>query len=1035
MRRLAVKFFVVNALVAVVLTTSVEAQKPVSAGHVDFTRDIRPILSDSCFHCHGPDESTRKAKMRFDTKEGILAERRGRFPVVPGKPDDSEIVKRIFSNDPDEQMPPPDYARQPTAKQKEQLKAWIAQGAPWEDHWAFEKPVRPELPQVKNKKWPRNEIDHFILERLEAEKLKPSQEADKATLLRRVTLDLTGLPPTPEEIRAFQKDKSSKAYERVVDRLLASPRYGERMAVDWLDLARYADTHGYQVDRERIMWPWRDWVIKAFNDNMPFDQFTVEQLAGDLLPNATLEQKIATGFHRNQRINMEGGSIAEEFFVEQVVDRVDTTATVWMGLTVGCARCHDHKYDPVSAKDFYSMYAFFNNIAERGVDRENVQRNNIVSTRPFLKLPAPELEAKLAQLDETIAAKQRVVDGITATLSKQQVAWEKQVLTNAPDWKNLTVIEAKAESGKPVLKASNENSIVTEGEIAEADTFVVVAQTELTNINGIRLEVLPIPGSTNQLGHSKDGTFVLNTLNLEVVAKAGKRLQSVEFSKVSGSAARSGFAATLLLRPRENVIGGWSAESKTGEPVDVIFETKESVSIPAGATLKFKLTQNNPGKTQMGHFRLTATDNDHPSPLSSALTKIFKIPVEKRKVAEVKSASDYFLSYQAEYRTASEGMAQMNRERKTLDDQIPRTMVMEELDKPRDAFILVRGAYDQPGERVFPAVPAILPQLEPDAPTNRLGLAQWLISPENPLTARVTVNRFWAAYFGNGLVKTIEDFGMQGDLPSHPGLLDWLATEFMRVGWDTKAMQKLLVMSATYRQASQVSEDLLERDPENILLARGSRMRLPAEMIRDQALSFSGLISEKMGGPSVKPYQPVGLWEELAAGAEGTGFATYEQGKGEDLYRRSLYTFWKRTVSPPAMSTFDAPTREICTVSRSRTSTPLQALALLNDVTYVEAARSLAQRMLREGGSSVEQRIRHGFILATAREPKKAEMTILKTGLEQRLAEMKSDRAAAEQLISVGDSKADDKLNASELAAYTTVASVILNLDEVITKQ
>ncbi len=1017
-------------------TVNAETKKPANnSAQVSFTRDIRPILSDNCFHCHGPDESTRKAKMRFDTREGIFAERKGRFPIVPGKPDESEIVKRIFSTDPDEQMPPPDYPRQPTVAQKETLKKWIGQGAKWEEHWAFQKPRHPELPQVKAKGWTRNGIDHFILSRLETEGLKPSREADKATLLRRVTLDVTGLPPTPSELQAFQEDTSPNAYERVVDRLLASPRYGERMAVDWLDLARYSDTHGYQVDRERVMWPWRDWVVQAFNENKKFDEFTIEQIAGDLLPTPTLDQKIATGFHRNQRINMEAGSIAEEFFAEQVIDRVDTTATVWLGLTLGCARCHDHKYDPLTAKDFYSMFAFFNNIAERAVDRSNVQRNNVVSTKPTLKLPVPELDAKLAVLDTKIGTKQKKMDELVTVLKGQQNDWEKQVLTNEPVWSTLKLSEFKAESGKPTLRSLEDASIVAEGDIAETDTYVVVGQTEVTNITGIRLDVLPITGSSNQLGRSADGKFVLHSFSVELTNPDGSS-KPVEFRKVNASSELAGFKASLLLSPRSNGIGGWSAVSTNGEATTAFFEVKSPFTLPKGAALKFKLTQNNPGKTQIGKFRLTVTDDEHPT-LNPLLARIFRNkPVPKRTEADVKMAREYFLSYQPEYQRLSEEMAQLNGERKNVDEDIPSTMVMQEQEgEVRPAFILVRGAYDQPGERVFPAVPAILPQLPSDAPTNRLGLARWLVSPENPLTARVTMNRFWAAYFGNGLVKSIENFGLQGDQPTDPELLDWLATEFMRSGWDMKAMQKLIVMSASYRQSSRVSPELLERDPGNILMTRGPRLRLGAEMIRDQALSLSGLLSEKMGGPAVKPYQPTGLWEELAAGPEGTGFATYKQGTGEDLYRRSLYTFWKRTVSPPAMSTFDAPTREICTVSRSRTSTPLQALALLNDVTYVEAARALAQRMLVEGGSSIEQRIAHGFLLATARKPKEAEITVLKAGLERRLAEFKGDESAATKFLTLGDSKPNAALNSSELAAYTTVASVILNLDEVVTKQ
>jgi len=679
------------------------------------------------------------------------------------------------------------------------------------------------------------------------------------------------------------------------------------------------------------------------------------------------------------------------------------------------------------------MYAFFNNIAERGVDRENVQRNNVVNTKPFIRLPAPELEAKLAEFDRQIAVLEKEIKRLTDALKPQQTAWEQERLNHPPAWNGLQSLSVRSESGRPQFTVSGEGAILTEGEIAETDTYVVSGQVALNTIRGVQLEVFTIPGTTNRLGLSQEGTFVLNTLDLEI--RHGQGTRQVTFQKVNASSERPGFKANLLLRPRENGIGGWSGLSKTGEVATAVFETAAPVNIPDGATLIFKLNQNNPGKTQIGHFRLSLTDDSHPLPLSAPLKKIFGTPLQKRNAKDAKTALDYFLSYQPDYRKASDEMARLQRERKETDDLIPRTMVMEELPEPRKAFILIRGAYDQPGEEVFPAVPAILPQLPPGAPVNRLGLAHWLVSPENPLTARVTMNRYWAAYFGRGLVKTVEDFGIQGDPPSHPELLDWLATEFIRSGWDIKAMQKLIAMSATYRQASHVSPDLLERDPANILLARGPRLRLPAEMIRDQALAASGLLAGKIGGPSVKPYQPAGLWEELAAGAEGTGFATYKQGTGEDLYRRSLYTFWKRTVSPPTMSTFDAPSREFCTVSRSRTSTPLQALALLNDVTYVEASRKLAERMLTEGGVSMEQRIRYGFQLVTAREPKRAELRVLKAGLVERMAGFRKNPESAAELISVGESSVRKDLPVADLAAYTTVASVILNLDEAITKQ
>jgi hypothetical protein len=1037
MKRLLIRLLIGSAVALSGGAELVAAPKsgPDKTNLVDFRRDIRPILSDSCFHCHGPDESTRKAKMRLDTKEGAMAERKGRFPVVPGKPDDSEIFRRIFSNDPDEQMPPPDHPRQLNPNQKELIKKWIAQGANWQEHWAFQKAVRPELPKVKNRRWPRNEIDHFILARLEREGLKPSSEAEKTILLRRVTFDLTGLPPTPEEIEAFLKDKSANAYEKVVDRLLSSPRYGERMATDWLDASRYADTNGYQVDRERDMWRWRDWVIKAFNENKPFDQFTIEQLAGDLLPNATLEQKIASGFNRNHRINMEAGSIPEEFFVEQVIDRVDTTSTVWLGLTMGCARCHDHKYDPVTAKDFYSMYAFFNNVAEQGVDRNNVLRNNVVNTRPILKLPAPEVEKRLAEADKEIAAKKAELNALADKLTLGQRDWEQRVLTNAVPWEVLKPVSLETKSKTITLTEREDGIIDAAGKMAREEVYTLVANTGLTNLTGIRVEVFPLPGSTNHaLGRSADGNFVLASIQVEISSKTEEK-KVIEYGKATATTVRGGFRAEGAITRSPNDSNGWSAKSTNGESAILVVEPKLPVELPPGATLTIRLSQNAAGKAQIGRFRLSVTGDRHPAILTPALEEVLQVEATKRNGKDKKTARDYFLSYQSDHRNLSMELDALNDKRKAIEGEIPSAMVMQELEKPRETFILVRGAYDKKGERVYPNVPSILPSLPAAKETNRLAFAGWLVSPENPLTARVTMNRIWDSFFGMGIVKSVENFGVQGELPTHPELLDWMATEFMRSSWDLKAMQKLIVMSATYRQSSRVTPELVERDPENLLLARGPRFRLSAEMIRDQALFAAGLLSEKVGGPPVKPYQPEGLWEELAAGPVGTGFATYEQGRGEDLYRRSLYTYWKRTVPPPSMTTFDAGAREICTVKRSRTSTPLQALALLNDITYVEAARKLAERMITEGGTSADDRIRHGFLLATARKPKSEELKVLQRGLDARLTEFRNAGEASEKLLSVGESKRNAELNPAELAAYTTIAGIMLNLDEVVTKQ
>ncbi len=779
-----------GALALLLTVTLVESQADESpqSAKVEFNRDVRPILSDACFHCHGPDKNTRESGLRLDLREEALKKSKsGKFPIVPEQPEQSDLVRRILTDDPDDQMPPAKAHKVLTVAQKETLRKWIAQGAEYQMHWAYLPIQRPPVPTLAS-----HPVDAFIRQRLATEKLPAAPEADKVTLIRRVTLDLIGLPPTPAEVDAFVNDAAPGAYERVVDRLLASPHYGERMAVDWLDGARYADTNGYQVDRDRTLYAWRDWVIRAFNENQRFDQFTIEQIAGDLLPNATVEQRIATGFNRNNMTNEEGGITPEEFLAEYTANRVETTATVWLGQTFNCTRCHDHKFDPFTQRDFYSLKAFFHNVSENGVG--NYQGPANVSSPPFLALPNPDLEAK-----------------VTATKAEIEVAKQDQS--------------------------------------------------------------------------------------------------------------------------------------------------------PAGQKLVTELTKS--------------------------LTK--------------------------------------------MQAAMPVTLVMND-DQPRDTFILLRGVFDQLGEKVTAATPAALPPMDADLPRNRLGLARWLVDPANPLPARVTVNRFWQLLFGTGLVRTAEDFGSQGEPPSHPELIDWLAAEFISSGWDMKAMLRLLVMSQTYRQSSKLTPGLYERDPQNRLLARGPRLRLPCEFLRDQALAASGLLVSKIGGPSVKPYHPPGLYEQVVNQKDNPK-ATYTQDKGEALHRRSLYTYWKRSVPNPAMLLFDAPFRETCTLRRPRTNTPLQALNLLNDPTYVEAARFLAQRMMLEGGATMESRITHGFRLITARLPRPAEMTILQAALERSLREFQTDPNGAASLLKVGEATTDAALNVAELAAYTAVASTLLNLDETVTKE
>ena len=762
------------APITVALSVPVLAAKP-----VEFAREIRPILSDTCFKCHGVDAAKRKGGLRLDQKEEWFHPRKEGPLVVPGKPQESLVFTRITHSDPDDQMPPREEVRQLTPLEISKIRDWILQGANWQPHWSLVPLRRPALPKNDNASWTLGPIDRYIGQRMVEAGLQPAETADNATLLRRVTLDLTGLPPTLKELDTFLQDSSDHAYERAVDRLLSSPRYGEHLAVDWLDLARYADTDGYQDDEPRTMWRWREWLINVLNDNMPFDQFTIEQLAGDLLPDATPEQRLATGFLRNNRVNGEGGSIAEEFRVEYIVDRVETVSSVWMGLTTGCARCHDHKYDPVSQDDFYSLFAFFNQTPEPGTYRRNA--------KPSLKVPT------------------------------------------RPDQRRLEEI-------------------------------------------------------TRDLEQSDDST--------------------------------------------------------------------------------------------------------------------------RKKLEE---------------------------ERKRLVDRTPETMIMEDSQK-RDTFILERGQYDQRGQKVTAGVPRSLPPLPGDAEINRLSLAEWLVDPRHPLTARVTVNRLWQHHFGVGLVKSSEDFGVQGDFPSHPDLLDWLAAELIQLKWDIKALQRLIVTSATYRQSSQPSRVALQIDPENRLLSHAPRLRLSGEVIRDQALFVSGLLVERVGGPSVKPYQPANLWNEIAGPTTSAYAKGYQQDTGDALYRRSLYTFWRRAIPPPGLQIFDGPSREVCISRRERTNTPLQALALLNDTIFIEAARGLGTRMIRNGGESDTARIRHGFQLVTGRHPSPEELTILLRSLKIHQRTYANNRDLAAELIAVGESEPDHNLTAPELAAYTAIANTLLNLDETITR-
>ena len=1034
-------------LAAAVLPANVRAADPAAAAgeplpeKVRFNRDIRPVLSENCFACHGFDPKERKADLRLDTAEGLVTKLDGGAqPVVPGDPARSKVWQHITAADKDELMPPPKTGKVLTARQKALIKRWIEQGAAYEAHWSFVTPVRPELPRVKNQPWVRNPIDQFILARLEREGLKPAAEADKVTLIRRVTLDLIGLPPTIEEVEQFVADKSPDAYEKLIDRLMARPQYGERMALDWLDAGRYADTHGFHIDSGRDMTRWREWVIDAFWKNKPYDQFVVEQFAGDLLPNPTIDQQVATGFHRNHMINFEGGADPQEYHTAYLIDRVNTTGSVVLGLTVGCAQCHDHKYDPITQKDYYGLYAFFNNVPENGLDGN---KGNAV---PFIRTPTAEQKKKLDELAAAVKAAEAKLGGADAALDAEQLAWEKSLGGPAgpATWAVLEPTSMKSAGGAH-LKALDDKSILATGNNPGTETYTLVAPTALKNVTAIKVEALPDDSLPSRgPGRSPNGNAVMTEVRLATkpVGDAAASPAPLKFKAASADYSQELYPVAHAIDAQPNT--GWALYPQVGKPHEAVFELEQPLANEAGrAVLTIDLDfRSQFGQHQFGRFRVSVTDAKQPHgntgtpPAVAAILAVAPEARSEQQKAELRT--HYRTNVSPAGRQLGEQVAKLKKEQQDLEATAPTTMVMQEMPQPRDTFMLVRGAFDKKGEKVAAAVPSFLPPLPAGAPANRLGLARWLVSKDHPLTSRVAVNRYWQMYFGTGIVNTADDFGVQGELPSHPELLDWLAVEFREGGWDVNKLVKLFVTSATYRQSSAAAPALIARDPENRLLARGPRFRLQAEFIRDQALAVAGLLDGRVGGPSVSPYQPAGLWEELMSRADGANWSaqTYVQSKGPDLYRRTMYTFWKRTSPPPSLATFDAPDRETCTVRRARTNTPLQALVLMNDPTYVEASRKLAERMMTDprAGASAEDRIAFAFRLTTARRPTPEEVAVLKRIFDEQSKAYAADQDGATKLLSVGESPRDQNLPAPDLAAWTTVASVILNLDETITR-
>ena len=1008
---------------------------------IRFNRDIRPILSDKCFACHGFDSKKRKAGLRLDLgSDAFRPAKSGKVAIRPGDLAGSEMWKRILSRDPDEVMPPPDTHKTLAESERALLRRWIQSGAAYQKHWAFEPLAKPEPPSLERSRLAKNPIDSFIVARLEPEHWSLTPTADRSTLIRRLSFDLRGLPPTPKEVDEFAADRHSDADDRLVQRFLDSPHYGERMASLWLDVARYADTHGMHLDNERSMWPYRDWVVSSFNRNQPFDQFTIDQIAGDLVPNGTREQVVATGFNRCNVTTGEGGSIDAELIFRYAVDRTATTVQAWMGLTAGCAVCHDHKFDPISAREFYSLYAFFQSNADPAMD------GNVLLTAPFLKLTTPRDDQRLKELDADIV---RVEMQMNHKL--QEVVYkdpsEESPRPEARAVENIWAEDAFPSGGKLTAAGAPLRWVTDE------DGFVFSGKRAIRRQEpGLGQDVFESAGSAFEIPDRAKlfASVYLDPTNAPKSVMLQYFMGSWEHRAVWGDEdaiawGTKGSASRLSM----------GALPKTGEWVRLELDA-EKVGLKTGDKVTgFALTQfggtvfwdrvgvqgtndpvNDPSRSFIAWQRLH--EGKSPSELPDTLRKLFKeTSVTNRTSEQVKLLREYFVSrVHAESRPVFEPMqaeaASLTKQRKEYENEIPGTFVFRDLEKPRDSFVMIRGQYDKPGEKVMRGVPAALPPLKNTNNPTRLDLAQWLVSPEHPLVARVTVNRFWQQFFGVGLVKTSDNFGSQGEPPSHPELLDWLAASFRDSGWNVKELVRLMVSSATYRQSSRVTPEQLQRDPENRLLARGSRFRLDAEEIRDNALYVSGLMDLKMGGRGVRPYQPPNIWEPVAYVGSNTG--EYKPDTGPALYRRSLYTFYKRTAPPPFMSSFDAPNREQFCTRRERSDTPLQALQLLNDTQHFEAARALGQRMMIEGGAKASDRLNFGCRVVLGRRPSSPELAIVQRAFQEHSARYRLDPDAARKVVAVGESKARADLDPVELASYTLVANLLLNLDETITR-
>lgn len=1036
-----------------------------AADKVDFNKDIRPILSDKCFHCHGPDEHDRKGKLRLDVPhgdDGAFREKKGTFAIKPGDPAASEIWKRIITDDEDDVMPPADSTKKAlTAEEKALVKKWIEQGAQWQEHWSFNPIEMPEIPKVtEHKNWAKNEVDHFVLDELKKHGLKPTTEAPRYKLIRRAYLDLIGLYPTPEEVKAFKEDKSPNAYEKVIDRLLADKRYGERMTLKWLDISRYGDTSVYHADGPRTMWPWRDWVIEAYNSNKPFNEFTIEQLAGDHIPNATPRQKMATGFLRNNGTTDEGGAFDEEYRVEYTVDRLALTSTVWLGLTMECAQCHDHKYDPVSQKEFFQMYAFFNVSADKGMQ---TRRGN---AEPKMKVPPSEMDQQ--QIDEykaEIAKHREEMEAYRQDNASKAESWiaenlkkhghsstveglqnhfpldeanGKQILDTI-DTKNAAQVQGRIYGSKrdkePAvhLKGNDNYFSKTAGEFIDNTTpFSYGGWVKQDNVGGFKAILARMDSknkyrgydlftSNGQFGVHLINSWAANAIKIQSEAKMQNKKWHHVFATYDGTGKAAGFK--LYLDGKE-------------VPFKVL---NDNLTATTKTKIPFRIGRREVGANFSGFLDdiriynrvLDETDINLIMKQDSAAVIFSKAALSNGEIDKEFLRNYYFTKNDKTYQGIQKKIKGVNDK---IDAILNRdVMIMTDMNVPRKTYILNRGAYDQPmkNKEIKANTPDILPPMKDDMPKNRLGLAQWIMDKDNPLTARVTVNRYWSMFFGKGIVSTVTDFGSQGAWPSHPDLLDYLAADFRDNGWNVKRTIKKILMSATYRQDSVISEALVEKDAENNFLARGPRFRLQGDLIRDNALYVSGLLYQSIGGAGTKPYQPDGLWKEVAL----SGNVVFKRDSGEKLYRRSMYIYWKRSAPHPAMVTFDAPTREKCVVQRSRTNTPLQALVTLNDEQFVEAARFFGERIMKEGGKTNAEKIDWAFSLVTSRKPATQIRQKIEALFEDQLKHFTENPENAKLFLSVGEKKRDESLNLAQHAAWSVIAKLMLNMDETINKE